>query len=121
MAVSRALADRLSSAIEAIAARLNLQPRVVHTVELLFVGADAQTDLEHFSPARDRPDRIVLSFGDSGLTTQQRWTRLGKQMARYIDSGQIAEEEVLAEAAGDEELIGYMRWGFSSVRRQLAP
>jgi hypothetical protein len=115
--ISKTLLKNLSDRIDAMSPK----PRAIHTVELVFMGKDAQTDLHHFSPARDRSDRIVLSFGDSGLTAQQRWTVLGKHMAPHIQAGSISEEQVLAEAAGDEELIGYMRWGFSSARRQLAP
>jgi hypothetical protein len=72
MAVTKSLVSRLASTIEALEVRLN-RHRVVNTAEYLFVGSDARADLHHFSPARDRPDRIVLSFGDDeGGTPQQR-------------------------------------------------
>jgi hypothetical protein len=120
MAISKTLIKRLSTAVAGVQARLNPQPRVVSTVHFVFVGRDARADLHHFSPARDTPDRIVLSFGDDeGATPQQRWTVLGKQMAPHIRAGSISEEQVIAEASGDEGLIGYMREGFSSARRQL--
>jgi hypothetical protein len=117
MPATKSLVSRLASTIEALEARLNPRPRVVDTVELLFVGSNARADLHHFSPARDSPDRIVLSFGDDeGGTPQQRWTRLGERMAPHIRAGSISEEQVLAEAGGEPAIEAWIREGLEKGR-----